>query len=479
MKTLGWILLGLLAALVIALAAAVIRTLRSPRKVSDYEPAPDPARAEAYARKLSAMVRCETVSHRDKPEPEKFRAFHGVLAELFPTVHRELEKTEIDGNLLFFWRGKRHDRPLVLMSHQDVVPAEGEWLHPPFSGDIADGKVWGRGSSDTKCTVMAFFQAIEELLQTGFVPAQDVYLASSCTEEYGGPGASKLVEELKRRGVTVFLVCDEGGGIIGDPMGGVPGRFAMVGVFEKGQANLKVTARSNGGHSSAPPRNTPIPRLAAFVNSMEKRSPFRKKLLPEVRSMLENYAPYASFPLRLLFGNLWLFAPLLKAVMPMVSPQAAAMLRTTAAFTMASGSDACNVIPQEASVWANLRFIPHQGKDKSLQRFRRRARRYGLDVEVISAVDFTPSVDTRGEAWALVNQAIEECFPGLPVSPYIVTGGTDARFFQEICPSCVRFGPVVYDPEQMTGMHGLNENIGAACLPGAVDFYNTMIRKNG
>ena len=194
--------------------------------------------------------------------------------------------------------------------------------------------------------------------------------------------------------------------------------------------------------------------------------------------MLENYAPYASFPLRLLFGNLWLFAPLLKAVMPLVSPQAAAMLRTTAAFTMASGSDACNVIPQEASVWANLRFIPHQGKEKSLRLFRRRAKRYGLEVEVISAVDFTPSVDTRGEAWALVNQAIEECFPGLPVSPYIVTGGTDARFFQEICPSCVRFGPVVYDPEQMKGMHGLNENIGTACLPGAVDFYKTLIRKN-
>jgi carboxypeptidase PM20D1 len=76
------------------------------------------------------------------------------------------------------------------MSHQDVVPAEGVWEHEPFSGDIADGKVWGRGSADTKCSVMAFFQAVEELLKEGYVPEQDIYLSSSNTEEVGGPGCT-------------------------------------------------------------------------------------------------------------------------------------------------------------------------------------------------------------------------------------------------------------------------------------------------
>jgi len=479
MKTLGWILLGLLAALLVALTAAVVRTFRTTRRWSDYVPDPDPARADAYARKLSAMVRYETVSHRDDPELEKYRGFHALLEKLFPTVHYKLEKAEIDGNLLFYWRGKHRDKPLVLMSHQDVVPADpDDWLHQPFSGDIADGKVWGRGSADTKCTVMAFFQAVEELLKAGFTPEQDVYLASSCTEEYGGDGAPKLVAELKRRGVQPFLVCDEGGAIIQEPIGGVPGYFAMVGVFEKGQGNVRVTARSAGGHASAPPRKSPIPRLAAFVCSMEKHPPFRKKLLPEVRAMFENFAPYSPFALRLLFGNLWLFGPLLEAVMPLVSPQAAAMLRTTAAFTMASGSDAANVLPQEASVWVNLRFIPHEGMEKSMKKLRRRARRFGLEVEVISDRDYTESADIYGQAWGQVMSAIEECFPGLPASPYVVTGGTDARFFQEICPNCVRFAPVTYGPEQMHGMHGINENIETACLPGAVDFYKTLIRRN-
>ncbi len=87
------------------------------------------------------------------------------------------------------------------MSHQDVVPAEGEWSYPPFSGQIAEGKVWGRGTSDTKASLMAFFQAAEDLLAQDYIPACDVYLASSCTEEWSGDGAPKIVEELKRRGV--------------------------------------------------------------------------------------------------------------------------------------------------------------------------------------------------------------------------------------------------------------------------------------
>ena len=169
-----WILYALLAivALVLVLLAiAVIRTLLMPQKVASYEPKPDP-RAEGYAKTLSQMLQSETVSHPDDPQREKFLAFHKVLENCFPKVHEKMEKTEIEGNLLFYWKGEKHDKPIVLMSHQDVVPAEGVWEHEPFSGDIADGKVWGRGAADTKCSVMAFFQACEELLEQGYVPKQ-------------------------------------------------------------------------------------------------------------------------------------------------------------------------------------------------------------------------------------------------------------------------------------------------------------------
>ena len=180
------------------LGAAVAHAVLMPKKKSAYQPQPDADRAMAYAEKLAAMIRCDTTSYANVYAPERFERFHAQLAQLFPLVHEKLERTVIDGNLLFCWKGKAHDRPIVLMSHQDVVPAEGTWSHAPFSGDIADGKVWGRGASDTKASLMAFFQAVEELLAAGYEPANDVYLSSSCTEEWAGDGAPKIVAELKR-----------------------------------------------------------------------------------------------------------------------------------------------------------------------------------------------------------------------------------------------------------------------------------------
>ena len=457
------------------LAVSLVRALLAPSKTSGYVPAPDPERERVCAEKLSRMVRCETVSVPGLDQREKFLAFHRELETLFPLVHEKLEKIEIDGSLLFFWKGRSSEKPVVLMSHQDVVPAEGEWIHPPFSGDIADGKVWGRGSSDTKCSVMAFLQAAEELLTEGFTPPQDVWLSSSCTEEWGGAGCPKLVNLLKSRGVKPWIVLDEGGGIITDPIAGIRGNFAMIGVLEKGTGDVRFTARSEGGHASAPPKDTPIARLAAFVHDVETHRVFRRKMPEAVAGMFAALAPYAPFPLKWVFGNLWLFRPLLLRLLPAFSPAAGAMVRTTIAFTMASGSDACNVLPQEASVSANMRFIPHQPMEESLRIIRARAEKYGLETEVLRASDCCKPVSLDGEPFRFLCGAVEKVFPGCPYSPYVMTGATDARFYQEICDHVFRFAPVVYGPEQMKGLHGLNENIGTACLPGAVDFYRYVI----
>ena len=472
----GLILLILIGLLLLAVIVSLVRTLMMPSLQSEYVPAPDPARADAYAEKLSRMIRVETVSIPGEDQREKFLAFHRELESLFPLVHAKLEKTEIDGSLLFRWPGRSADKPLVLMSHQDVVPAEGEWKYPPFSGAIAEGKVWGRGASDTKCSVMAFFQAVEELLAENYVPENDVYLSSSCTEEWAGDGCPKIVAELKRRGVRPYLVCDEGGGIIDEPMGGIHGNFAMIGVFEKGKADVRFTARSDGGHASTPKKHSPIANLAAFVNEVETRRVFRRRLPKEVAAMFRTLAPYASFPMKWILGNLWLFRPLLLQVLPMISAQAGAMIRTTIAFTMQTGSAACNVIPREATVSANMRFIPHQGMRESLEVIEKRAKKHGLTMEVLSASDYTPPADLNGEAWKLLTGVVTKTFPGCPFSPYVMAGATDARFYQDICDHVFRFAPVIYGPEQMKGMHGLNENIEISCLPGAVDFYSNLIK---
>ena len=475
MKLLLIVLLCILGFFLLLLLAALIRTMLMKPASADYKAAPDAERAKAYADKLSQMIRCETVSRRGVSEPDKFRAFHQVLERLYPNVFRVCEKTDLNGNLLLKWKGKSSAHPILLMSHMDVVEATGKWTHEPFSGDIDQGLVWGRGAGDTKCSVMAFYQAVEELIVSGVTPETDVYLASSCTEETGGDGGPTIVEYLKSKGVRLAMLSDEGGGIIKDPMPGVPGCFAMVGVFEKGMGNLRFSAHGQGGHASAPKKNTPIPQLAKFVAAVDKKSPFKSRMSREVQEMFERLAPYASFPMRLVFSNLWLFKPLLVRVMPKISAQAAAMLRTTIAFTMASGSDGINVIPQEATVSANLRFIPHQGAKESIAVITNEAKKYGLKTEVLDACEPSPSVDISGQAFRLTQEAIANTFPGAGCSPYVVTGATDSRFYTPVCDNCIRFSPVVFGPKQMAGMHGVDETIEVNTLPGAVDYYRYII----
>lgn len=143
MKYIGFILLAVIIAIILLLLIAVIRTLLMPGKTSSYVAEEPEEESLALAQKLSKMIQYDTTSYTNVAEVEKFLGFHKVLEELFPLVHEKLEKTEIDGNLLFYWKGKSSEKPILLMSHQDVVPAEGEWIHAPFSGDIAEGKVWG------------------------------------------------------------------------------------------------------------------------------------------------------------------------------------------------------------------------------------------------------------------------------------------------------------------------------------------------
>ena len=125
---------------------------------------------------------------------------------------------------------------------------------------------------------------------------------------------------------------------------------------------------------------------------------------------------------------------------------------------------------------ANMRYIPFQGKDESLAIVRNIAAKYDLEVEEITCSDPTSSLDLNGPQFAMTKKAIEKIFPNVCVLPYVVTGGTDSRFYDGHVDACVRFEPVNVSKQQLGNMHGINENLNIDTLPLAVEYYKEIIR---
>ena len=429
--------------------------------------------------KLGAMIRIPTVSKHEHEDLTQFYLFHQELEKLFPLLHKKLEKTVLNGTLIYRWKGADDSKlPVLFMGHQDVVPASDEgWSVPAYSGVVKeDGCLYGRGTLDCKGTMYVQLQAVEELLSEGFVPPCDVYLEYSINEETGGDGAAAAMRHLRDLGIRFAFVLDEGGAVIDEAVPGMNKPYAGVGGTEKGYMDVKITARGKGGHSSTPPRNTPAARLYAFANEIERKRPFKKKMIPEVKEMFRQMAPAFSGPLRFLLGNLWLTKPLVMAAMPMVSPFGEALMATTCCFTMMRGSDAANVIPKEPYLIANLRCSVHQNCEESLNVLKKYGKKYGLEFEVLLSRDASPVSDIHSPAFAFVEKTIRAHFPDAGVAPYLIMGGTDCRHFHALSDTALRFAPVRMTNAQNASCHAVDENVTLSALVEGVAFYKRLLQ---
>ena len=432
-------------------------------------------KTEYYAKNLSRLIQMETISTRIQPDKQKFYAFQDLLRQMFPALCSAVEWEDFDGSFLLRWKGQTDSNPILLMNHHAVVEATGQWKYPPFSGTFAEGKLWGRGTLDTKGGLWAMLQAAEELAEAGFVPKKDVYFFSACTEETGGTGADTVSQILQQRGIRFSLVLDEGGMILEEPMAGAKGTFAMVGLGEKGCADLKFIARSAGGHASTPGKNTPLVRLGKFMAAAEKADLFEGDISPVVCEMLKRISSTMNQPLKFILGHAKALKPILLKVIPSVSATAGAMLKTTLAFTMAQGSAGYNVLPQEAWVIGNMRFSHHQGGPSSFEEVRKLAEKYDIEMEVLDPGFSSSLSDYNTHAFRLVEQAVKQVFPGVITTPYLMTGASDCRYMSRVSDNCLRFAPFRITQEQMGAIHGLNENVDLSALAPAVDFYKYII----
>jgi carboxypeptidase PM20D1 len=364
-----------------------------------------------------------------------------------------------------------------MMAHYDVVPVdEQHWQKPPFAGVIENGELWGRGALDTKITFSSVLFSANTLIKQGFVPAQDVYFAFSGGEEINGDGALHIVNYFKEKGITPALVLDEGGAVVENVFPGVKTPCGMIGIAEKGMMNVTFSVESNGGHASAPKPHTPVGQLSAACCAMENH-PFPLHLTPPVAALFDTLGRHSTFVYRMIFANLWLFKGILDAICKKSGGELNALLRTTVAFTQASGSNAPNVIPPSATMTANLRLNPMDTVESATARIRQTINDDAITLTVRNDVNPSPISQINCDAWNKVASAVANTWQGCIVSPYLMVQCSDSRHYRDLSDHVYRFSAMDLTSEERKTIHGHNERIRLDTIKRATEFYIRLMRQ--
>ncbi|MBP7603645.1 MAG: M20 family peptidase [Spirochaetes bacterium] len=482
------ILLGAAALAGIIIATCLVRAALFTSKQVAVEPATvEGVDARRIADNLSRALRLKTISYQDPAQfdGKTFLAFHRLLETAFPRVHKTLSKETVNNySLLYTWKGSDPKRaPILLLGHIDVVPVETgtekDWTHPPFSGAIADGYIWGRGALDIKVNVMGTLEAVEYLLARGYTPPQTIYLAFGHDEEVSGRnGAMKMAALLKARGVSLDYVLDEGGCVIEGAVAGLSAPAALIGIAEKGYLSLEFSVESEGGHSSMPPKQTAAGILCAAIAKLEKNQ-FPTRLEGAALEMFKYLGPEMSFTNRLVLGNMWLLGGVLKSML-LKSSSMAASIRTTTAPTMLKGSEKENVLPQKATAVVNYRILPGESMETVMKRAEKVIGDSRVKIRALEGgSDPSPISNTASTSFTVLQKTIHQIFPGAIVSPYLVLGATDSRYYTGVGANVYRFTPLSIKNEDLKRMHGTNERISVSNYEQAVKFFIQLIKNTG
>jgi carboxypeptidase PM20D1 len=485
--------LRLFAVVVLVLVAiVVVRTLVIPSKQIGRLPhTPEAIDSQKVAADLAGAIPFQTISFEDGGTVEQqattraaFSGLHTYLEKAFPRVYSSLEHEIVgENNLLFMWKGSDASlKPMLLMGHQDVVPieegTESKWTEPPFSGKIADGYIWGRGTMDDKQTIVGALEAVDLLLAKGFQPKRTVYLAFGQDEEIGGlQGAEKIAQLLKSRGVELEFVLDEGGFISTGMVPGVDAPVAMIGTSEKGYLSLELSVNVEGGHSSVPPPESSIGILSAAIRRIEKH-PMPAHVHGPIGEFLEYAGGSASFPMRVVFKNMWLFGPVVQHILES-SPDSNATLRTTAAATIFRAGTKDNVMPSHASAVVNFRLLPGDTIASVTEYVRKVVNDPRIKMEPIAGEppsEPSPRSSVDSPNFKRMQKTLAEVYPDAVVAPFVFVGATDSKHYAGLTHDIYRFAPLRMTPADLARFHGTNEHVAVENFTKSIDFYVQLIR---
>ena len=390
------------------------------------------------------------------------------------------------------WHGKESDNGIILMSHLDVVPAVGrDWTYPPFSGQIADGYIWGRGAIDAKGVLAAQMLAVAMLKKDGFEPRHKIVLIATADEEAGGNlGIKWLVENRQDLFEGASLAINEGGGIsISLPRA----NLYFLQTAEKGNCWLRLVAEGLGGHGSMQTGDSPVTRILKATNALTKvRMGIKipKTTINTILAIIKNGGLFGVIiPLRRLiprtkdisifkaFSNL--------RSLPKQTGNSFTVLRHlfthSINITGLKGYEKPNVIPDRAEATVDLRVLPGSKPEPVIKAIRAIASAWDVRVETIEAQEgFEFAPDKR--FMDILKGVLKEEDPRADLAQYMLPGSSDAKFlirkgikvygFFPMFPrrSLLEFGSMV---------HGKNERIRVEELLFAAKIYYKLLKQIG
>jgi carboxypeptidase PM20D1 len=437
---------------------------------------------DAALERLANSIRQPTVSYEDRSRC--ILKLHEIIAQSFPLVDSILEKTIINKfSLLYEWKGKNTSlKPVVLMAHMDVVPIEKEneheWLQPPFSGNIFQDAVWGRGTLDDKCGVFGILEAAELLLQQGYVPERTFYFAFGHDEEIGGEeGAKNIAALLQQKNVQAEMVLDEGMYIsTGNMIPGVNKPVALIGVAEKGYMTLELVTRIKGGHSSIPAKETSIGVLAKAIGKLQDNL-LETHATEPTRMFFEYIGPEMPFGLKMVVANRWLFEKILVNEMTSFK-EGSATFRTTTAPTIFHSGIKENVVPYEAKALVNFRLLPGDHSHDVIDKVKKIIDDERVIITPAGHVnEASPIASDKEPAFKLLAKTIAQVSKdNILISPSLVLGGTDSKHFYGVSPNVFKYLHIRMDATDLKRVHGTNERILIEDYKELIRFYAQLMK---
>ncbi|MDO8701267.1 MAG: M20 family peptidase [Undibacterium sp.] len=476
--------LFLLMLLMLLLSAIAINTLLTKsRQVAVTPLAVIRIDEQAVAQRLATALQFRTISSLDQPtlSEGEFNRLHAHMKQAFPLLHARLKRETIGADsLLYTWTGSDTSaKPIMLMAHQDVVPiapdTEKNWQQPPFDGVIQDGFIWGRGSWDDKGNLFAIMEAVESLLQDGFIPRQTIYLAFGHDEEVSGlQGAKQIAGVLQSRGVRLDYILDEGLLITEGILKGLNPAAALIGIAEKGYATVHLSLDATPGHSSMPTQKTAIGMMSMALARLEDQ-----QLPADIRGvalqMFDTIAPEMNGINRVLLSNLWLFKPLVQRELAK-GASTNAMLRTTTALTVIHAGNKENILPGHIDATVNFRTLPGDTQTDVLAHLKKTLNNDAIALHPAEANSDASRVSSiNSAAYLTLNKSIREVFANTIVAPGLMLGATDSRHFEALSENIFKFSPVRATADDLPRFHGTNERISIKNYAEMIRFYHQLL----